>query len=250
MARIVVLDAGPLGLASNDPRKPEAARCLAWLQGLADGGTLVVVPEIADYEIRRELLRSGATAGVRRLNRLLDGLDYRPITTEVMRRAADYWAQARRAGLATADPKALDGDVILAGQASLLGVQGDEVIIATTNPGHLGRFADARPWDQVGPGPIGGGPNPPIPPAGGILTIKHGPATVDDATVSRARVAPVFDEIHGIPPVILVELFTSGHRAMSELLMALGWAEDLAGRIIAAVEQARAGTDPGTQGRP
>lgn len=49
----------------------------------------------------------------------------------------------------TADPRALDGDVILAAQASLLLSQGDEVVVATTNVGHLAQFIDAREWGLI-----------------------------------------------------------------------------------------------------
>jgi hypothetical protein len=51
--------------------------------------------------------------------------------------AAELWAQSRKAGKPTADPKALDGDVILAAQAKLLESGGNPVVIATTNVGHL-----------------------------------------------------------------------------------------------------------------
>ena len=39
-------------------------------------------------------------------------LDYAPITTTVMLKAAELWAQARRAGRPTAAPDALDADCI------------------------------------------------------------------------------------------------------------------------------------------
>lgn len=46
-------------------------------------------------------------------------------------------------------PDALDGDVILAAQALLVANEGNEVIIATTNVGHLSRFVDAREWQDI-----------------------------------------------------------------------------------------------------
>lgn len=51
----------------------------------------------------------------------------------------------------TADPHALDGDCILAAQASILGGDGDMVTVATTNVGHLGRFpgVHARRWEEI-----------------------------------------------------------------------------------------------------
>ncbi len=103
-----------------------------------------MLPEIADYEVRRELLRANKLVGIRRLNELKATLIYLPITTLVMLKASELWAEARRAGRPTADPKALDGDVILAAQAILVASEGNEVIIATTNFSHLSKFTDAR----------------------------------------------------------------------------------------------------------
>ncbi|MCL1463350.1 hypothetical protein [Argonema galeatum] len=66
----------------------------------------------------------------------------------MMLKAAEFWATARRTGMPTADPKALDGDVILAAQATVIAVN-DAVIVATTNVGHLSRFVDAREWRDI-----------------------------------------------------------------------------------------------------
>ncbi len=57
--------------------------------------------------------------------------------------------EARQRGRPTADPKALDGDVILAAQATLVADEGNEVIVATTNVGHLSQFVDAREWRLI-----------------------------------------------------------------------------------------------------
>ncbi|NES23439.1 MAG: type II toxin-antitoxin system VapC family toxin [Symploca sp. SIO3E6] len=76
-------------------------------------------------------------------------ITYCPITTEVMLKAAELWAEARNRGKPTADPNALDGDVILAAQAKLLTDRGNEVIIATTNVSHLSQFVDAREWRLI-----------------------------------------------------------------------------------------------------
>lgn len=149
MARIIVLDSGPLSLASKAPGKPDGDRCRAWLLVLEAIGVQFIAPEIADYEVRRELLRVGATTAIDRLDRLEAIMKYDPITTEIMRRAARFWADARRAGRPTADPKALDADVILAAQASLAGGPGDAVTVATTNPGHIARYVDAKPWAAI-----------------------------------------------------------------------------------------------------
>ncbi len=147
MSRIVLLDSGPLGIVTN----PKAASPLSqegkvWLQSLPLKGDIVMLPEIADYEVRRELIRVGKTAGIERLDQLKSQIPYRPLTTEVMLLAAQLWAKARNRGKPTADRNALDGDVILAAQAIWEVNAGNEVVIATTNVGHLSQFVDAREW--------------------------------------------------------------------------------------------------------
>ena len=145
-----MLDTGPLGMVTN-PKTSSAIcqECKLWLDDLPLKGYEVMLPEIADYELRRELLRVGKVAGIRRLDQLKAAITYRPITTEVMLKAAKLWAEARRRGRPTADPKALDGDVILAAQAILVADEGNEVIVATTNLGHLSQFVDARDWRVI-----------------------------------------------------------------------------------------------------
>ena len=145
-----MLDTGPLGMVTN-PKTSSAIcqECKLWLDDLPLKGYEVMLPEIADYELRRELLRVGKVAGIRRLDQLKAAITYRPITTEVMLKAAGLWAEARRRGRPTADPKALDGDVILAAQATLVVDEGNEVIVATTNVGHLSQFVDAREWRLI-----------------------------------------------------------------------------------------------------
>jgi hypothetical protein len=147
--RLVFLDSGPLGLLTNPRGKPKSDRCRQWAKDLVAGGVRVFVPEIADYEVRRKLIHIQATAGIRRLDHVKVTLDYAPITTDVMLRAAELWAAARGAGLPTASPDALDGDCILAAQAQLSVGPSDTVTVATDNVGHLSRFTDARLWETI-----------------------------------------------------------------------------------------------------
>ncbi len=74
---------------------------------------------------------------------------YEPLTTEVMLSAAGLWADSRKRGLPTGTDRELDIDVILAAQAQVLEHGGDLVVVATTNPRHLSRFVEARPWQQI-----------------------------------------------------------------------------------------------------
>ncbi|NJN82904.1 MAG: type II toxin-antitoxin system VapC family toxin [Caldilineaceae bacterium] len=109
--------------------------------------TRVIVPEIADYEKRRELLRANKTNGLKRLDAIANFTEYLPITTDAMRQAALFWTQARREGRPTAANLALDGDVILAAQATTIGAP--NAIVATTNVGHLSRFVPAAQWQEI-----------------------------------------------------------------------------------------------------
>jgi predicted nucleic acid-binding protein len=137
----ILLDAGPLGIVSNPKASRRNRDCYDWLLSTIADGTRVLVPEIVDYEVRRELLRANKTKGLERLDLLKQTLGYLPLNTAVMLRAAQLWAEARRSGLPTADRHALDCDVILAAQALDVGGQ-----VVTDNVGHLSRFVEARLW--------------------------------------------------------------------------------------------------------
>lgn len=146
---LIVLDSGPLALLSNPVRGGGAGQARAWARGVVTAGHRLVVPEIADYEVRRELLRAVKPVGIRRLDSLTIALDYLPLTTAAIRLAAQLWATARREGRPTAPDPALDGDVILAAQALVTAQDEAEVVIATTNVEHLARYAPARRWRDI-----------------------------------------------------------------------------------------------------
>lgn len=148
MNDVVVLDAGPLGLLCNPNNTPRRAACRAWLAALLAAGRRVVLPEISDYELRRELIRLGSWNALSALDAYGVQLDYLPLATPAMRHAALLWAQARTAGRPTAPDHALDGDVILAAQALSLGVR---VVVATTNAAHLSRYVTAADWQAITP---------------------------------------------------------------------------------------------------
>jgi len=150
MSLIVLLDAGPLGMITNPKSSPENEACKNWLAGLAYKGAEIVIPEIADYEVRRELLRAGKERGLGRLDALKGMLRYAPITTAVMLKAAEFWATARMTGRQSADDASLDADMILAAQGGALVRAGGETVIATTNVRHLALFASARIWREIG----------------------------------------------------------------------------------------------------
>ena len=148
---VVILDATPLGLLTQRPGIVEADACKQWLASLLVRGAHAVVPEITDYEVRRELIRAGKTTGQARLDAFnaAEPDRYLPLTTAMMRAAAQLWAQVRQQGIPTADAQALDGDVILAAQAFSLSVAPSRLVIATANPVHLSRFLRAEPWRNI-----------------------------------------------------------------------------------------------------
>jgi len=151
-AFVVVLDESPLSLVTQRRyASPEVDRCKAWLASHILAGHRVVVPAIAVYELRRELVRADKTTSLDRLAQFLDAVPdrYIPLTREALDLASELWAQARRQGRPTASDDSLDGDVIVAAQALTLGLPSDGYVIATSNPGHMDRYAPALHWRDV-----------------------------------------------------------------------------------------------------
>jgi len=153
MSQIIVLDSGVIGLISNPRGSHQSFACSEWLESLLLSGDVVVVPEIADYEIRRELIRASKQSGIQKLDALEADLVYLPLSTPSMRQAARLWASARKQGRPTATDDSLDVDVILAAQAQEIANElGLSVVVATTNVAHLSLFVHARRWEEIQPG--------------------------------------------------------------------------------------------------
>jgi hypothetical protein len=57
MRQFVLLDSGPLGQACRRYGVAAADQCRLWIDSLVARAVEVVVPEVADYEVRRELTR-------------------------------------------------------------------------------------------------------------------------------------------------------------------------------------------------
>ena len=151
MTVVVLLDTSVLGLITNPQLSPQGLACFQWMRSLILGDHRVILPEIADYELRRELLRADRSRGITRLDALAQTLEYLPITTAAMHQAAQCWAEARQQGQPTAGDRMLDGDMILVGQALTLGISVADLIIATTNVRHLIRFVPADLWQNINP---------------------------------------------------------------------------------------------------
>ncbi|MBC8140298.1 MAG: nuclease [Armatimonadetes bacterium] len=145
----VFLDTSPLSLVTQRRGKSvEADECQTWASALTQNTIAIVVPEVADYELRRELIRLRKTTAIARLDAFpaLIG-EYLPLDTDTVREAARLWANVRQQGIPTASDDALDGDALIAAQVfvwcAMTGTPLSFVAVATSNPAHLIRFADA-----------------------------------------------------------------------------------------------------------
>ena len=140
----IVLDTGPLGDLVN-PFDNEKTRAIqAWMNGHLKNGVRFVLPEIADYEIRRSeilnILNSdfgpcASAAALYQLDQLKAVIAYEPLTTPTMQLAAKLWAEKRQ-GTTKGDPEwhpKLDADIIITAQAIQKSNGHEPVIIATIN---------------------------------------------------------------------------------------------------------------------
>ena len=152
---IVFIDSGILGKLCNPNRTEETIAVNNWLFSLLGKGVYVVSSHICDYEVRRSLilesLRKTNVDSIQELDDLDNYLTFLPLTDEVMKEAANIWAEARIQGMPTADEKSLDADVIICAQYKLLELEypGRYIVIATTNVDHLSRFAEAKEWNDI-----------------------------------------------------------------------------------------------------
>lgn len=137
----ILLDASPL----SDISHPQASlEIVSWFFSHLQRGNQLIVSELADYEVRRELIRAGKTRGIQRLDAFQRTLTTCPVTSSILMRAAEMWAETRNRGKPTAHPKSLDADMIIAAQAEHIGA-----VLATSNAKHFVDFVDARDWHEI-----------------------------------------------------------------------------------------------------
>jgi len=159
MGKAVFLDSSPLGMISNPNDSVANTSCRDWAIDLQRKGTLVRVPEIADYETRRELIRANKGTGIAELDQIIQVYGLVPICTEAMRLAAEFWANLRIGlGKGGTDDHRLDADVIVSAQAYTFAQEQDmEVWIATDNVRHFQPLVDgtyivgADIWQNITP---------------------------------------------------------------------------------------------------
>ena len=74
---------------ANPTATPTALACNQWANDLLASNTRIIVPAIADYEVRREMIRAGKIIALHRLDVVRASLDFDPITQAAFDRAAD-----------------------------------------------------------------------------------------------------------------------------------------------------------------
>jgi len=138
----VVLDTNVVGKLCHPTNPKNKAFVEAFLPIVESGNVEIYLPEIADYELRREMLRmlvkdKGWQVGLSRLDALKSTLSFLTIDSEVFLQAAKNWADAKSTGKKTGPDEALDGDSILAAQAMSVGGK-----IVSENERHLAIFCE------------------------------------------------------------------------------------------------------------
>ncbi|MBC8142537.1 MAG: nucleic acid-binding protein [Armatimonadetes bacterium] len=161
----VFMDTNVLGMLTQKPGvRADSDACQAWGAAVNAQGVYVFVPEVADYELRREFLLTGNADAVTRLDAYTqrEPNRYLPITTSAMREAARLRADLRKRGIPTAAKEALDGDALIAAQVfrwcEREQIPASFIAVATTNVSDLSRFTgksgvalQAATWQNIVP---------------------------------------------------------------------------------------------------
>ena len=145
VSRVVLLDTGPLGLVTNPKRSPTSMACAQWLQALVTANRRVIIPKLPTTNYAANCCGQTSSRVAARCSDTAPRVP--PDYNRGDAQAAEILVQARQLGQPTAGDNTLDGDMILAAQATTLGVS--NVVIATTNVGHLSRFAPAELWQSI-----------------------------------------------------------------------------------------------------
>lgn len=149
----VLLDAGPLGQLINPNPTRKTREIQLWMRNHLANGVRFAMPESSDYEVRRNLILENLVEAIDNLNALKTTIHYIPLSTDIMLKAADLWADVKGRGIPTAHPEHFDFDVVLAAQAIITSAGVEQVVIATQNVGHLERFntatVTAAEWRDV-----------------------------------------------------------------------------------------------------
>jgi hypothetical protein len=151
MGKYILLDSSPLSLLALPASAGRSQAIHRWAAACDLAGHRIIIPEIIEYEVRRELLRAGKVQSIGELDYLKSHSAYLPLTTAAMIEAANSWALARSKGRPTSSDQNIHVDVILAAQALTLGKDMSEVLVAKSNPRHLSLFVPCAVWSDFLP---------------------------------------------------------------------------------------------------
>ena len=147
----VVLDSTPLSLLAQKQGHLKGDACWAWAKRLMTATECTLfIPEVADYEVRRELLRLKNAGAVSRLDELRQTAVFLPLATDAILLAATLWAETRQRGRPTSDAKALDADALITAQVRLLFLEDYALTTAVIATGDI---KDMTALATVGPMP-------------------------------------------------------------------------------------------------
>jgi predicted nucleic acid-binding protein len=110
---IIILDSGVIHTICNPSEDEKVTSCQRWFEKLMTRGCEVIISEICDYEVRRELIRRNNIKNQRKLDELREIVDVLPLTHEVSLKAAEIWARARQDNRPTSHDKDIDVDMII-----------------------------------------------------------------------------------------------------------------------------------------
>jgi predicted nucleic acid-binding protein len=157
---LVFFDTCTLGVLVNPNNTPKTREIRLWMKSHLEKGVGFRVPEIADYELRRNLIfetlraaNSPSIKSIQNLDNLKITIGYVPLSTDTILTASAMWAAAKKGNYSTAHKFKLDGDVILAAQAIVESAATEKIIIATRNVRHLSQYStvtvEAREWKNI-----------------------------------------------------------------------------------------------------
>lgn len=153
MSRVAVIDSGPLG---EIIKRHPSADTIRWIEFINENKIALRIPEIIDYETRRELILQGLKGNIESYKSISNLTKYRqtnrliPLEPSItLTDACELWADLRFNSQPTADRKNIDVDVILVTQALSMKKDFDEIIIVTGNLSDLRRFSHLgiKIWD-------------------------------------------------------------------------------------------------------
>ena len=141
MSLKIMIDTSVLGRICHPTEHSDVQE---WFRSLLEQGSHVsevLVSVLADYELRRHLLKMGAVESLRRLDDLAQCLRYVPVTAEAGRRAAEL----RQAMATQGMPGVSDAGLLMAAQAMI------ENAVLITNDRTTARIpgVQARDWTDV-----------------------------------------------------------------------------------------------------